>query len=187
MRRKPDNSPTNRPFDTTPRSVDKEENVSIDDEGTDRSLEALEMLMSAQERMKGIVECASALNRLMAEAADKDNMPFPIPLLPAGFTKGMQMASALSTQMPKGMARVKESEMAPPQANLSNAEAYLRLEGLIQTRGFITNEDLREVLSLSSIQATFRLKQWLADRYVVQRGQRRGARYVAGPRWPPKS
>ncbi len=187
MSRKTQNSPNNRPFDTASPGVQREPNVSIDDEGTDRSLEALEMLMSAQERMKGIVECASALNRLMAEAADKDNMPFPIPLLPAGFTKGMQMGATLSTAAPKGMALVKESEPSSPQGPASNGEAYLRLEGLIQTRGFITNEDVREVLSLSSIKATFRLKQWLAERYIVQRGQRRGARYVAGPRWPPKS
>lgn len=150
------------------------------------SLRALEVLVSAQERMKGLVEAASALNRLMAEAADKNNMPFPLPSLPpnlsASLVDGLGKVATLARQVQRP-----DSERRPQVHAAGTGAPFARLEGVIQTRGFITNEDVRTELSLTPSQATMRLKQWVADRVVVQRGQRRGARYVAGPRWPPRT
>ena len=158
--------------------------MHADADDGDGSLAALEVLLSAQERMKGLVEAASALNKLMAEAADKNNMPFPLPALPAN----------LSTQLAQGLGHVATlaKQVRAPDAYRPSAPAgagtpFGRLEGVIKSRGFITNEDVRTELGLTPAQATMRLKQWVADRVVVQRGQRRGARYVAGMRWPPRA
>lgn len=181
--------PSHRSPETSAPEASANDATGFNDDGDDASLAALEVLLSAQERMKGLVEAASALNKLMAEAADKSNMPFVVPQLPSIITRSLTMGSVLPFPTQKGIPRT-PAPAAPSEPSAFEPPAvespFQRLELLIKSRGFITNEDVREALSLTPTQATMRLKQWVADQHVVQRGQRRGARYVAGRRWPPR-
>lgn len=163
--------------------------IDDDEDPEDNSLAAFESILAAQQRMKGIVECAGALNRLLAEAADSSAGPLNLPPLPPAF---LAAADAVRKQedramQARSMATVVEPGYFPttPTGEMP-AEGYPRLEALIRSRGFITNIDMREAFSLTPIQATLRLKDLVATRVLSQRGQRRGARYSTGPRWPPK-
>ena len=161
-----------------------------DDEPEDNSIAAFESILAAQQRMKGIVECAGALNRLLSEAADSQGSPLNLPPLPPAF---LAAAAAVRKQEERDMnAKTLATSSLPgfyPSSEPSEipASGYPRLEALIRSRGFITNIDMREAFSLTPIQATLRLKDLVATRVLSQRGQRRGARYSTGPRWPPKS
>jgi hypothetical protein len=161
-----------------------------DDEPEDNSLAAFECILAAQQRMKGIVECAGALNRLLAEAADSSSAPLNLPPLPPAF---LAAAAAVRNQEHRAMQARAMATVVEPGSHASTspgeipAEGYPRLEALIRSRGFITNVDMREAFSLTPIQATLRLKDLVATRVLSQRGQRRGARYSTGPRWPPKA
>ena len=163
--------------------------IDDEDEPEDNSLAAFESILAAQQRMKGIVECAGALNRLLAEAADSSAGPLNLPPLPPAF---LAAAAAVRKQedralQARSMATVVEPGYSPTTASGEfPGEGYPRLEALIRSRGFITNVDMREAFSLTPIQATLRLKDLVATRILSQRGQRRGARYSTGPRWPPK-
>ncbi|MDX2020535.1 MAG: hypothetical protein SF187_09860 [Deltaproteobacteria bacterium] len=177
-----DSSPSGK----TPSPVDLFDDQD-EDEPEDRSLAAFESLLAAQQRMKGIVECAGALNRLLAEAADGSSMPLNLPPLPPAF---LAAAAAVRAQEEramnlKTMSHLSAGSSSDPQEIPS--AGYGRLEALIRMRGFITNSDMREAFNMSPIQATMRLKDLVAQRVLVQRGQRRGARYSTGPRWPPKT
>jgi hypothetical protein len=159
-----------------------------DDEPEDNSIAAFESLLAAQQRMKGIVECAGALNRLLAEAAEGSSMPLNLPPLPPAF---LAAAAAVRAQEERAMNLRAMSHVTSPGSSSDSQEipaaGYGRLEALIRMRGFITNSDMREAFEMSPIQATMRLKDLVAQRVLVQRGQRRGARYSTGPRWPPKT
>lgn len=163
--------------------------IDDEDEPEDNSLAAFESILAAQQRMKGIVECAGALNRLLAEAADSSAGPLNLPPLPPAF---LAAAAAVRKQedralQARSMATVVDPGYSPTTApGEFPGEGYPRLEALIRSRGFITNVDMREAFSLTPIQATLRLKDLVATRILSQRGQRRGARYSTGPRWPPK-
>jgi ATP-dependent DNA helicase RecG len=60
------------------------------------------------------------------------------------------------------------------------------LEIRMRDTGFITNADYRESFGCSRYEATAGLKQWVDEGVLVREGERRGARYRAGARWPPK-
>lgn len=150
-------------------------------EAADATAAAFDVLLDAQSRMRGIVECAAALNRLMAEASGKNDLPIPFLSLPPGFSapfNSNDRSGRLHEREPEGRARRGRSSAIP-------AQGQERLEALVSSRGFITNEDVREAFGLTPLQATLRLKDLVGERALVRRGQRRGARYVAGPRWPP--
>jgi hypothetical protein len=191
MTTKANTAKSSKPSSTTRASSDSRASSQIDDEEDpeDNSLAAFESILAAQQRMKGIVECAAALNRLLAEAADSSSGPLNLPPLPPAF---LAAAAAVRKQedramQARSMATVVEPGYFPttPTGEMP-AQGYPRLEALIRSRGFITNVDMREAFSLTPIQATLRLKDLVATRILSQRGQRRGARYSTGPRWPPK-
>lgn len=175
---------------TNMRNTSSPASTEFDEDPEDNSLAAFETILAAQERMKGIVECAGALNRLLAEAADSGSMPLNLPPLPPAF---LAAAAAVRKQEERAMHAKAMATVGDP-ASYSALEpgelpsdGYPRLEALIRSRGFITNIDMREAFSLTPIQATLRLKDLVATRVLSQRGQRRGARYSTGPRWPPKT
>lgn len=51
--------------------------------------------------------------------------------------------------------------------------------------GFLTNADYREAFGVDRFAATTELAEWVAEGVLVREGERRGARYRPGPRWPP--
>lgn len=54
-----------------------------------------------------------------------------------------------------------------------------------ETIGFITNADYRESFGVDRYAAKQALARWTASGVVILEGERRGARYRPGPRWPP--
>jgi len=56
------------------------------------------------------------------------------------------------------------------------------LKALLATQGFIRNEDLRHLLGLTRMQATWRLQRWVEADLVRLEGRGRGARYYPAAR-----
>jgi hypothetical protein len=52
--------------------------------------------------------------------------------------------------------------------------------------GFITNTDYRDVFEVDRNAAKAALARWVADGTLIREGERRGARYRPGNRWPPE-
>ena len=81
---------------------------------------------------------------------------------------------------PKG--RVYEVIPKGAKAAIEKPPELLALEPILRQKGFLKNEDIREVLGLSTSQAR-RLARRLVDLgFLTPQGEKRGRRYVAGPR-----
>ncbi|MBX3160624.1 MAG: putative DNA binding domain-containing protein [Deltaproteobacteria bacterium] len=61
------------------------------------------------------------------------------------------------------------------------------LSARLKAAGFITNADVREAFEVDRFAATTRLNRWVRDGALVREGERKGARYRAGDRWPPST
>jgi hypothetical protein len=55
----------------------------------------------------------------------------------------------------------------------------------METAGFITNADYREAFGVGRYAAKQALARWAASGILILEGERRGARYRSGPKWPP--
>ena len=75
-------------------------------------------------------------------------------------------------------------ELARPGADIPAAVEPMEpeLKALLATQGFIRNEDLRHLLGLTRMQATWRLQRWVEADLVRLEGRGRGARYYPAAR-----
>ncbi|MCG5053061.1 MAG: hypothetical protein KA712_08895 [Myxococcales bacterium] len=154
--------------------------ASFDQNPVDASTALVEAFSAIQRTVRGILEGASALDDLVAKSGGVFRRPLDPPVLPDAF---LQPPPHLR-KAPRGTLPEDPDAPVPPLLpNLPN-DGYPRLQALIQRRGFITNVDVREAFNLTSTQATFRLKDMVAAKILIQNGTRRGARYSTGPRWP---
>mgnify|MGYP005836619841 CR=1 FL=1 len=55
---------------------------------------------------------------------------------------------------------------------------FMKLEPLLDARGYVKNEDVRRILGVSRAQAKRLLQDWVATGLLILRGEGRGARYV---------
>lgn len=53
------------------------------------------------------------------------------------------------------------------------------IEALLKTQGFVRNEDVRQLLGLSRMQATWKLRKWVEAGLLRLEGRGRGARYYS--------
>ncbi len=77
---------------------------------------------------------------------------------------------------------VDRASASPEQKTVSPLD---RLVARMDEAGLITNADVRETLELDRPEARKLLSTWVATEVLEPRGERRGAHYVPGPRWPP--
>jgi ATP-dependent DNA helicase RecG len=78
--------------------------------------------------------------------------------------------------------RVIKGALAPTTAPPTPTELLVRR---MESTGFITNADYREAFGVDRYQAKQALARWTATNVLVREGERRAARYRAGPSWPP--
>lgn len=50
-------------------------------------------------------------------------------------------------------------------------------------QGFIQNKDYREIFGINRLEASQRLADLVIQGVLIRQGERRGARYQAGPVW----
>jgi hypothetical protein len=55
----------------------------------------------------------------------------------------------------------------------------------MESAGFITNADYREAFGVERYEAKQALARWTSAGVVAREGERRAAKYRAGPNWPP--
>ena len=55
----------------------------------------------------------------------------------------------------------------------------------MESAGFVTNADYREVFGVERYEAKLALARWTTASILLREGERRAARYRAGPNWPP--
>jgi ATP-dependent DNA helicase RecG len=70
---------------------------------------------------------------------------------------------------------------APAQASPTQ-----RLVAHMAEVGYVTNTDIRDIFGVERDRAKLMLWRWVGDGVLVREGEKRGARYRPGERWPPQ-
>lgn len=78
---------------------------------------------------------------------------------------------------------VRASVPGPPPARIAAPRDVLARR--MDTAGFITNADYREAFGVDRYAAKQALARWVNSEVLIREGERRGARYRPGPKWPP--
>jgi ATP-dependent DNA helicase RecG len=61
-----------------------------------------------------------------------------------------------------------------------------RLVARTAEAGYVTNTDIRDIFGVDRDRAKLMLWRWVAEGTLVREGEKRGARYRPGDRWPPQ-
>ena len=68
-----------------------------------------------------------------------------------------------------------------PQRPVEKPKELLLLEPILRTKGYLKNEDIRQVLGVSRLEARRIARKLVAMGWLEQRGQRRGSHYILNP------
>ncbi len=89
---------------------------------------------------------------------------------------------------PEGATRGRKYRVVKP-AQLESARSVSPTRRLLErmlANGYVTNTDYRDAFSVDRFEATRALSEAVERDELIREGERRGTRYLPGPKWPPK-